>query len=478
MAEQKIFAGPRIRRIRNHMELTQTAMAADLGISPSYLNLIERNQRPLTVQLLLKLASTYKVDLDDLQGTAETTLPQLKQVFADPLLQGELPGDSEVVELGEAAPNVANAILMLHRAYREGLDRLSDLSDMLAKEGRETALAAARLPMDEVRDTLEKRANHYPRIEEEAEAFLRLLDCGDDLCGGLREWLRTERNMSVKVLPVATMPNWRRKFDRHSNRLFVSERLSAADQLREIAMEAALIRMDVAITAEIEALKLSSHEAERLMRFEFARYAAHALMMPYEDFLKACVRSMYDMDVLRARISVSFEHVANRLTTMQRQSNRGIPFFMAEIDQAGNRFRRAGARGYPQARFGGSCPKMPVHVAFNQPGHILVEALQMPDGHEFLVIARTLDGPQGGFHERPRHTAVLLGCEIAHRNDVVYGHALRKDSEDASRIVATPVGPACRICERVACMARADPPITRPLGLDDSQVGMSAFDFV
>ena len=68
MAENKIFAGARVRRIRNGLSLTQTAMAEALGISPSYLNLIERNQRPLTVQLLLKLASVYKVDLDELQG--------------------------------------------------------------------------------------------------------------------------------------------------------------------------------------------------------------------------------------------------------------------------------------------------------------------------------------------------------------------------------------------------------------------------
>ncbi len=60
MAENKIFAGPRVRRIRNGLSLTQTAMAEALGISPSYLNLIERNQRPLTVQLLLKLASVYR----------------------------------------------------------------------------------------------------------------------------------------------------------------------------------------------------------------------------------------------------------------------------------------------------------------------------------------------------------------------------------------------------------------------------------
>ena len=68
MAERKIFAGSRVRRIRIGLGLTQTAMAEALAISPSYLNLIERNQRPLTVQLLIKLATVYKIDLDILQG--------------------------------------------------------------------------------------------------------------------------------------------------------------------------------------------------------------------------------------------------------------------------------------------------------------------------------------------------------------------------------------------------------------------------
>jgi len=113
MSERKIFAGPRIRRIRNERSLTQTAMAEALGISPSYLNLIERNQRPLTVQLLLKLASVYKLDLDGLQAESGTTVAGLKEVFSDPLLTGELPGDQELVEIGEAAPNAASGIVKL-----------------------------------------------------------------------------------------------------------------------------------------------------------------------------------------------------------------------------------------------------------------------------------------------------------------------------------------------------------------------------
>jgi transcriptional regulator with XRE-family HTH domain len=163
MSEQKIFAGPRVRRIRNAAGLTQTAMAAELGISPSYLNLIERNQRPLTVQLLLKLASVYKIDLEELQSGGDSLLPQLKEMFADPLLAGELPGDQELVEVSDAAPNVATAMLKLYRAYREGQDRLTDLSDLLAREGHETRLSGARLPVDEVRDAFEKSAEPLRR---------------------------------------------------------------------------------------------------------------------------------------------------------------------------------------------------------------------------------------------------------------------------------------------------------------------------
>ncbi|PYE90353.1 helix-turn-helix domain-containing protein [Phyllobacterium leguminum] len=470
MAEQKIFAGPRIRRIRNERGLTQTAMAESLSISPSYLNLIERNQRPLTVQLLLKLAAVYKLDLDSLQGTSGVTIAGLKEVFSDPLIAGELPGDQELIEIGEAAPNAAAGIVKLYRAYREQLDRLSDLSTLLAQEGRETSLSSARLPLDEVHDVLERRPNHFPLIEEEAESFTGLLKPGDDLMGALKSWLRAEHGVSVRVLPVSTMPNWRRRYDRHSQRLFLSERLSPFDQLREVAMEAVLIRMQVAIAAEVEKLKLSSGEARRIARFELGRYAAHALMMPYQAFLSAAFKARYDIDVLRSRFGVSFEQAANRLTTLQRQGAAGVPFFMLEVDHAGNRFRRAGAQGFPQAHFGGGCPKLAIYAAFAQSSQILVEAVEMPDGATFLTIARTLEGPQGAFGERPRRTAILLGCDIGFKDDIVYGAALTSSPP-------TPIGPACRLCERQGCLARAEPPLTRPLGLDEMVTGLSAFDF-
>lgn len=472
MASQKIFAGARIRRIRNAQGLTQTAMAEGLGISPSYLNLIERNQRPLTVQLILKLASVYKVDPQDLQGESGASLSALKEVFSDPLLAGELPGEHELVEVVEAAPNAAAALAKLYRAYREQAGRLSDLSEMLAREGKATSISATRLPLDEVRETFEGRPNHFPSLEEEAEAFHRVLE-GEDLAGALKAWLKHEHGIAVRVLPADVMPNWRRRYDRHSQRLFISERLSPPDRLREIAMEACLVRMRVAVAAEIEALGLQSAEARRLARFELGRYAAHALMMPYRPFLTAAERTRYDVNVLAARFQVSFEQAATRLTTLAQEGAAGVPFFLLEVDSAGNRLRRAGAQGFPASRFGGGCPKLLVHAAFAEPGRVLVEAVAMPDGDTFLTVARTVDGPQAALGERPRRTAMLLACDLTHKDQLAYGAALPV----AAIETPVPVGPACRLCERAGCLARAAPPVTRPLGLDEMVTGLSAFDF-
>ena len=85
---QKIFAGPRVKKIRNSIGLSQSAMANELDISPSYLNLIERNQRPITVQLILKLSKTYNISPEELEGDSDGTVTALKEIFPDSLLLG------------------------------------------------------------------------------------------------------------------------------------------------------------------------------------------------------------------------------------------------------------------------------------------------------------------------------------------------------------------------------------------------------
>lgn len=451
--------------------LTQTAMAEALGISPSYLNLIERNQRPLTVQLLLKLSAVYKVDLDMLQGEGSGITGQLREVFSDPLLSGEIPGDQEIIEVSEAAPNAALGMVKLYRAYREQAARLTDLADMLAQEGHQTSVAGTRLPLDEVREQLERRPNFFATIEDAAERFAEQLSSADDLAAGLKTWLKAEHGIAVRTLPVHAMPNLRRRYDRHTMRLFLSERMSPYDRTRELATEAALLAMGNQISAELDALALSTSEARRVARFELARYAAHAMMMPYGAFLAAAQRVRYDLDILRLRFDVSFEQAANRLTSLARPGVTGIPWFLIELDHAGHAIRRAGAHGYPRTAFGGLCPKLGIHSAFAQPGQVLAETVELPDGSAFLTVSRTVEGPQAAFGERVRRTAILLGCELSLAAETAYGPV------SAGPSVKVLAGPACRLCERRGCLARAEPPLTRPLGLDEMVTGLSVFDF-
>jgi len=472
MAEQKIFAGPKVRRIRNGLGITQTAMAEGLGISPSYLNLIERNQRPLTVQLILKLSAVYKIDVEALQGETGSAASELREVFADPLLAGEIPAGEELIEVAEAAPNVALGLTKLYRAYKEQAARLTDLAGFLAQSGHETILSAAKLPIDEVRETFAARPNHFSAIDEAAEAFHARLDPGEDLAAALRNWLRSEHGIVVRTLPIHAMPNLRRRYDRHSMRLFLSERLYPHDQLREMAQEACQIALHAEVSATLSTLGLTSAEANRIGRFELARYAALALMMPYGACLAAAQRARYDIGILCARFRVSFEQAANRLTSLQRPGAAGVPLFLLEIDIAGNRIRRAGANGFPQARFGGHCPKLGVHAAFSAPGQIFAECAEMLDGSQYLLVSRTLEGPIAGFEERVRRTALLIGWDAGHAGQVIYGDGVVREGA-----VRLGIGTACRLCERPGCLARAEPPVTRPLGLDEMVAGLSVFDF-
>jgi len=117
---KKLFVGPRFRRIRQQLGLSQTQIAEGLGISPSYINLIERNQRPVTAQILLRLAETYDLDLRDLATADEDRFfAELNEIFSDPLFrQIELP-KQELRDLAELCPGVTHALQRLYAAYAE-----------------------------------------------------------------------------------------------------------------------------------------------------------------------------------------------------------------------------------------------------------------------------------------------------------------------------------------------------------------------
>ncbi len=500
MAETKIFAGPRVRRIRTGLGKTQTAMAGELGISPSYLNLIERNQRPLTAQLVLKLVSTYRIDVEDLQPSNDVgSVSALKEVFSDPLLEGELPGDTELLELSDGAPNASAGVVKLYRAYREQLERLTELSRLMQQSGATIEPQARRLPFDEVRGVFENVPWCFPALERAAGRISDALREHTGRMAALYSLLRADHGIAVQVLPVDTMPVWRKRYDRHSQRLFLSERLQRPERAELLAQELVLLRESSVLDEEIELLNISGDEARRLARQELARYTALAVLMPYDKFYKTAQKVHHDMSVLEARFETSFAQVAQRLVSLQDRSGghqAGLPFFMMEIDQAGAPIRRLGAKGFPQSRFGGHCPKLSVHHAFAAPGELLCERVMLPSGDVFLTIARTIDGPMAAPPERRRRTAVLLGIADDYATTLLGGGQKPQGKEPivfsadsllarniaAARALPDPrdvpplsAGPSCRLCEREDCVARSSPPITRPLGLDELVSGFGAY---
>ncbi|MCP2197200.1 transcriptional regulator, XRE family with cupin sensor [Lentzea flava] len=69
--------GPRLRTLRRHRGITLADLATTTGISESTLSRLESGQRRATLELLLPLARTYNVPLDDLVGAPRTGDPRI-----------------------------------------------------------------------------------------------------------------------------------------------------------------------------------------------------------------------------------------------------------------------------------------------------------------------------------------------------------------------------------------------------------------
>src|SRR5690606_42039106 len=125
---KKSFIGVRLRRLREERGLTQAALAAMLDVSTSYLSQLEKNQRPLTVPVLLKINAAFGVDVQFFSEDEEARLvADLRDVFSD-AQPGESISVAEIRELATNMPAIARTFLRLHRGYRGAVDRASAMA--------------------------------------------------------------------------------------------------------------------------------------------------------------------------------------------------------------------------------------------------------------------------------------------------------------------------------------------------------------
>ena len=461
MESRPLYLGPRLKRLRRELGLTQAVMADDLAISPSYIALLERNQRPLTADLLLRLARAYKLDVSELAADERDDYARrLSDVLKDPIFaEIDLPA-LEVADVATSYPGVTEAMLRLHTAYMREQQALAGLRGGASTEAD---------PLAEARRFVAQRRNYFPALDSKAEALSEEIEkLGGLQEGGLAEYLR-QQGLRVRLMPADIMMDALRRYDRHAEQLLIDETLGPQARRWQMALHIAYTALRSEIAAMVRGASFSSETAAQLVRRALAAYGAAALIMPYDRFARAVEARAYDIEALSGQFGASFEQVAHRLTTLNRPGQERVPFFFIRVDAAGNVSKRLDGAGFPFAAHGGGCPLWTLHDCFRRPGEVLTQWLELPGGERFFSVARSVTSGGGGHGKPAVLRAIALGCTAEHAPKLIYARG--------DQPAATPIGVTCRLCNRATCTARAEPPLGREILPDDYRKTPEPFVF-
>ena len=451
MAAGKLYIGRRVRDLRQANRATQAQFAERLGISVSYLNQIENNQRPVSAGVLLALAEKFRIDLADLSGgEGDRLVSALSETLSDSLFDGYAPSLQELKLITQNAPGFAHALITAHRAYRHNSEQLASINDTL---GRSLASVEA-TSYEEVRDFFHFVDHYIGDLDVVAEKLAAEMGIGDADPGPiLLAYL--ERQHGVRVVRAAQNEDVVRAFDPVARVLTVNPYLPAPTRHFQTALQIAQLDAGTIVDGVAASAGFRTTEAYEICRIGLHNYFAGALLLPYRKFMEAARDVRHDLDLLAARFGASLEQVCHRLSTLQRPGQKGVPIFFARIDRAGNITKRHSATRLQFARFGAACPLWNAHQAFEAPGRIARQLAETPDGVRYLCLSMQVSRGGRGFRQPQQHYALALGCEVSHAESFVYA-----DDLDLSNAGAyDPIGISCRICERAQCASRAVPPL-------------------
>ena len=462
--KRKLFLGPKVRRFREQQQLSQAELAYKLGLSASYLNQIENDQRPLTVQVLLKLGTLFDIDLTHFSEEEDDRLiAELKDCMEDPLFKHERVALADLKEIVARSPAFARHFLTLYQSYHQANLNFAGLAQDVTGDEAVRAIVGPQFPYEEVRDYFYYQNNYFDGLDRAAETLFQQLGLSQGE-GESRLIVYLKHHHGIEVTMDAEGDRLRH-FDRANNRLILSRLLSVKQRVFNLAHQICLLEHNSLLDDMIRRAKFSSSETDAVCRVGLANYFAGALLMPYSLFLRQAQQERYDIERLQIIFNVSFEQICHRLSTLQRPNEKGIPFYFVRVDAAGNISKRQSASSFHFARVGGACPLWNVHEAFAQPGKILRQVAQMPDGKTYFCIARTVTRTEGGYLVPQKNFAVGLGCEIQHAPQLVYSVGIDLNDKEA----AVPIGVSCRVCERDNCPQRAFPPIGKRIHINEDE---------
>ncbi len=461
---QKTFIGPHLRRLRLERGETQGGMARKLGISASYVNLLENNERSVSVQVLLRLFESYGVDWREIMDEdGASQLADLRAALLDPIFDTR----PDLPQLRAAlvhAPDLAAAFLRLHRSWQAANDQL-----LARNEGDGGTIAAS--PEAAVHTVFRRHRNHFRELEEAAERFWPAPVERDEIYTTLKHRLREGLGISVRLARVEDLPGTLRQYDEARREILLSEALDHTNRTFQLVHMCGLLEQRELLDLLVGRSGIADPRGVARLRVELANYFAAAVLMPYAAFLAEARATKYDLDHIATRFGVSFEQACHRATTLQREGAQGVPFFFLRIDKGGNVTKRFNATDFHLAEFGGACPRLDVHTSFRTPGKIVPQFVEMPDNTQYFVFSRTVDRPTWIRHAQDNRLAVAMGCTIAHAAEIGYAEAF---SVAGARMV--PIGINCRICPRANCDQRAYQAVILTRPVDEKRRGATRFD--
>ncbi|MCU0825856.1 MAG: short-chain fatty acyl-CoA regulator family protein [Tabrizicola sp.] len=414
------LTGTRLRERRLALGFRQADVAGAIGISASYLNLIEHNRRKVTPEVLDRLATRLDIDrtaliegregalVEDLRAAAARAAPSGAEIDRLDDFVGRFPGWAGLLA------HLHTRTQTLERAVEALNDRMShdpflsqSLHEVLSSLSsvRATAAILAETP-DLPEDWAERfhRNLHHDseRLAAGAEALVAYLDSGSAIAEQgiaapqeeVEEWL-TGRGWSISDAEAAT-----------------------------------------GLAEEIEGL--ASAAARSLARDHVARAAADAKALPEAVLAKALAEFGPDPVTLAARCGVDPMVALRRLATVAE-----VSAGLVICDASGTMTYRKPAAGFPLPRFGAACPLWPLYAALArplQPIEARVEVAGQAGRRHRVIAISTLRHPQG-----------LRGPELREA-----GMLILPDTEDGPVLE---VGSSCRVCPRSACLARREPSI-------------------
>lgn len=464
---RKTFIGPHLRRLRIERAETQGMMAKALGISPAYVNLLENNQRSVSVAVMLRLFEVYGVDWRDIAEDDDTSvLADLRGVMQDPIFAQDRPDLQQLRAALVHSPALAQAMLRLHRAYQAATDQLLSLA-----EGGDPVVAST-TPEAAVHDYFRRNRNHFRELEEVAEVFWGAEPVErDEIYTALKHRLRARLGITVRLVQVRDLPGTLRQYDAARHEILLSEALDHTNRIFQLVHMAGLLEQRAVLDGLIARSGIAEPRAQARLRVELANYFAAAVLMPYDAFLAEARATKYDLDHIATRFGVSFEQACHRATTLQREGAQGVPFFFLRIDKGGNVTKRFNATGFHLAEYGGACPRLDVHTSFRTPGKIVPQFVEMPDTSQYFVFSRTVDRPTFERHGQDNRLAVAMGCTIEHAAEIGYAEAF---TVSGARMVQ--IGINCRICPRANCDQRAHQATVLATPVDERRRGATRFD--